>query len=74
MIHRMARRGRPPKPYKPVAVTLKLHPNVDSLIDDLAGDMERSAYITHLLAQTAGKKVEDLLVPTTNQEVLGKTA
>ena len=60
------------KAYRRTGVLLKLHPHVrDLLVEQAAAEgLENSAYITAIVAAKAGKKVEDLLVPDNNQEVL----
>lgn len=76
----MARKAGPGRghrlPYRPVVVGLKVHRNIDDLLDELAADagMSRSAYFTALLAEKAGKNLEDLLVPENDQEVLRESA
>jgi hypothetical protein len=71
----MGRRGPAPLPYKRIPVTLKLHRNVDALLDQLAGDegVARSAYVTAVLAEKAGVTIDSLLVPD-DQEVLSVPA
>ncbi|MFI5783775.1 hypothetical protein [Nocardia sp. NPDC051570] len=69
----MGRRGPDPLPYRRIPVTLKLHRNVDALLDQLAGEegVARSAYVTAVLAEKAGVTVDSLLVPDNDdQEVL----
>lgn len=71
----MGRRGPAPRPYKTVTATVRLHRNVDALLNQLAEaeGVTRSAFVTALLAETAGVPLESLLVPdneTEDEEVL----
>ncbi|MBF6278063.1 hypothetical protein ACH498_25050 [Rhodococcus erythropolis] len=63
-------------PYRQKVVGLRVHPNVDVLLDELAeqADMNRNAYFTALIAEKAGKTLEEILTPDDDQEALGKTA
>ncbi|MGW5440456.1 hypothetical protein [Nocardia asteroides] len=69
-------RGRKAKSYKTIPVTFRLHEKVSDQVDDLRGNLDRSAFITMLIAEKAGKDLHELLVPNreTNQEQLGRTA
>lgn len=66
----MARRGPKPKPYSTIPVSFQLHENVDDQIDRLAYKLKipRNALITQLVADRAGLKVEDLLVPNRDND------
>lgn len=64
----MARRGPKPKPYSTIPVSFQLHENVDAMIDKLADGMHRNAFLTQLVAEKAGVKVEELLVPNRNND------
>ncbi|MEI4420389.1 hypothetical protein V9056_10810, partial [Streptococcus agalactiae] len=57
-------------PYRQKVVGLRVHSNVDALLDELAAkaDMNRNAYFTALIAEKAGVKLEDILTPDDNQE------
>ena len=72
----MARRGRPPLPWRNKIVGFNLHPNVDALIGTLAAEAgtDRSRWLTLVVAEKSGVPIESLLVPDDNQEVLQKPA
>ncbi|MEV6341243.1 hypothetical protein AB0M12_41800 [Nocardia vinacea] len=63
-------------PYRQKLVGLRVHKNVDALLDELAAkaDMNRNAYFMTLIAEKAGMKLEDLLTPDNDQEELPESA
>lgn len=70
----MGGRGRPRLQYRTTRMWFSVHPNVQKLLEDMAGHKSRrNAYLTELVAAAAGKKVEDLLVPD-DQEATHESA